>query len=165
MKLSAEPVIDYLLLSHHLPRDQYRCVLIPIKGRRLVVCTRCLGAVCGVLIGMPLCIIDPLAIPPWILLLAFPDWICHVLIKARGWNWLRFLSGICIGLVYSLNIWELILLRFRPCVWAVNAISVMVYAIVVWWSFHKPRACSLRSGQSSEGVPLLQHVGDKCGAS
>lgn len=140
--MSSGQIVDHLLLSHHGPEEQYRCLAVPFLGERYLVCARCAGAFTGLLIGFPVLWFYPMLISPWLLFLAFPDWIGHTLLRFRGLNAIRLASGILIGLVYALNLREVLHLNFRADLWTVNALAVIAYSFVTWWDFHgRRRAC------------------------
>lgn len=105
-----------------------------------MVCARCAGAFAGLVIGLPVSWAAPALIPPWVLLLAFPDWIASALLGHRGSNVVRFTSGLFIGLVYALNLSELLHLRFRADLWCVNALAVAVYLATVWLAVRRRRS-------------------------
>jgi len=162
------PVIDHFLLSHHVPAEQHRCVVVGLCRRRYLVCTRCFGAAFGFLIGIPLFWWDPLVMSPWLLLLAFPDWIAHSLAHVKGMNMIRFVSGTIIGLMYALNMQQLLHLRFPADLWLVNLLAVVVYVTVVWLTMRSRRsegngksgvysnpACSTDGPQRATGEPSL----------
>jgi uncharacterized membrane protein len=141
--MSSHEVIDHFLLSHHLPSQRYRCLTLPLPRTRYFVCARCAGAFAGLLVGFPILWFYPLLISPWMLFLAFPDWIAHTLLRVRGVNAIRLVSGAVIGLVYALNLRELLHLNFRADLWIVNALAVIAYGVVVWWNLRsRGEACA-----------------------
>ena len=105
-----------------------------------MVCARCGGAFVGFVAGLPLAWFEPVLIPPWVLLLAFPDWIAYVLLAYRGTNAVRVASGFAIGLVYALNMCELLQLRFRADLWCMNGLAVAVYLATLWFVLRKRRS-------------------------
>ncbi len=105
-----------------------------------MVCARCAGAFAGLVVGLPVAWTAPTLIPPWVLLLAFPDWIVSALLGYRGSNAVRVGSGLVIGLVYALNFNELIHLRVRADLWCVNALAVGVYSATVWLAVRRRRS-------------------------
>ncbi len=150
--MSSVQVVDYLLLSHHGPGEQYRCLALPFPRARYLVCARCTGAFAGLLVGFPVLWFYPLLISPWLLFLAFPDWIAHTLLKFRGLNAIRLASGLLIGLVYALNLRELLHLNFRADLWTVNALAILAYGVVVWGDFRRRRkACCRISRAERDG--------------
>jgi len=149
--MSSAEVVDHFLLSHHLPGERYRCLILPLPRARYFVCTRCAGAFAGLLIGFPILWFYPLLIPPWVLFLAFPDWITHTVLQVRGVNAIRLVSGGVIGLVYALNLRELLHLHFRADLWTVNALAVIAYSFVAWWDFRRrSKACGQVAGAERE---------------
>jgi hypothetical protein len=141
--MSSAEVVDHFLLSHHLPGERYRCLTVPLPRTRYFICARCAGAFGGLLIGLPILWFYPLLISPWMLLLAFPDWIAHALLRVRGLNIIRLFSGAIIGVVYALNVRELLHLSFRADLWIVNALAIIAYGVVVWWGFRgRGQACA-----------------------
>ena len=141
--MSVSNVVDHFLLSHHSPAERYRCIVLRCPFGRYLVCTRCAGAFLGLLIGLPAMWFFPHMISPWILFLAFPDWVAYTLLRVRGFNIVRLLSGVVIGLIYALNVRELLHLHFRADLWCVNLIAVFTYGLVVWCLFRRRRRSSV----------------------
>ena len=130
--MSNTTVVDNLLLSHHGPADRYRCLVLPLPRGRYLVCSRCLGALLGLVIGLPVFWVYPYLFSPWLVFLAFPDWIAHSLLRRRGSNAIRLVSGAIIGLVYALNLREILHGRLRLDLWVVNVSAVAVYVLIRW---------------------------------
>lgn len=161
----SKTVVDNILLSHHGPADRYRCMVLALPRAKYLICTRCLGAFIGFLLGLPVLWFHPLLISPWLLFLAFPDWIAHTLLKFGGHNAIRFASGVIIGIVYALNLRELLHLQFRSELWTVNVLAVVVYGVTVCWDFRLrrrrfvPCQCSTSRGtpQANTCCPAPPH--------
>lgn len=87
----------------------------------------------------PLHVSFPLAFPPLLLLLAFPDWIARQFGYWRGNNAIRALSGVLLGASYSLNLVELFSLQFRAVVWSANIAAVVLYVVTLRYAWSKRR--------------------------
>jgi len=146
------PVIDHPLLSHHCVAERYRCVIVPFRRRRYLVCARCAGAFAGLVVGLPITWAEPTLIPPWVLLLAFPDWIASALLSLRCYNAVRVASGLFIGLVYALNISELLHLRIRADLWCINGLAVGIYLVTAWLSLRRLRPGTVEALSSGRNV-------------
>ena len=146
-----EKAIDIPLLSHHGTVEQYRCLSIPLPDGRYLVCARCAGGIAGLAVGLPLTWFCPGWVSPWILLLAFPDWIASALAGYKGGNMARVASGCVIGLVYALNIHEFALGRFNSNLWCANVSAVALYAITATAAINRKRRGTL-------GAKTLDHL-------
>jgi hypothetical protein len=140
--MKPEP-INNILISHHLDDEVDNCVVVPFHGKWYHACVRCSSAVAATLITLPLHLFFPLWYPPFLLLAAFPDWILRRFRIWPGNNYVRCFSGLLLGTSYALNISELLLLRFRSSVWAVNLLAVTLYCLTLWLTWKTPKAAKL----------------------
>ena len=91
-------------LSHHGPGELDRCFTIPHGGGCYLVCARCCGLYFGLGLGFALFMLD-IASPVWLAILPLPsmlDWTLYKLNLWRGTNSVRAMTGIPLGVAYSL---------------------------------------------------------------
>ena len=51
MKIGIKETSKYIL-SHHEPKDYYKCYLLKLNNKKLYFCSRCTGIYIGIIIGL-----------------------------------------------------------------------------------------------------------------
>lgn len=97
------------LLSHHEPREWYRCYQPVVLGRRFRLCARCSGIYPGIAAGLlgygfgP-SFVTSIALVVLLPLPALVDWILTTFTPRRGYNAVRTATGLLLGYGYGLGL-------------------------------------------------------------
>jgi len=137
---NTRPVLHHLLLAHHPPGQANRCVLLPVAGRHVALCARCLGFYPLLLVTLTAqALLDPPrlgALDWWVVLGgAFPgllDWGAGVLDPRGGSNRRRVGTGMVIGVAAGRAIWLQWNDPLAEPFWVLAALVLAVALIVLW---------------------------------
>jgi uncharacterized membrane protein len=120
-------ITSHYILSHHQPKNIYRCYNITFFGRNLHLCSRCLGAIPGLLFGIYLGFWQNVQISlAAIALSGVPTLVEKYLTgvkKYDGFNSIRTLTGFLLGLGYIQGLTFLVR----------NYTNVLVYAVAAFY--------------------------------
>lgn len=93
------------ILSHHLPKDYYRCIKLRARGKTYLICSRCFGLYVGFFTFLIFIFFSEFVSYRIILYLfpipAFLDWSLHKFRIYKGNNVSRIMSGILLGIAYA----------------------------------------------------------------
>ena len=101
------------LLSHHESHEWYRCYAIPVFGRTVRICARCLGVYLGIAAGILTYGLLPAWVPTLVVVAVLPlpalvDWYLTTFFDRRGYNGVRTLTGGLLGYAYGLGLLVLV---------------------------------------------------------
>jgi len=104
------------ILSHHCEDELYRCIHIKVFNNQIFICSRCLGYCLGFLLYLIIIALTDEIIfsEVLIILLPVPAFIDIILYKYCGWrgnNYIRFISGMMLGVVYPIFLWHILTLQ------------------------------------------------------
>ena len=97
-------------LSHHEPKEYYKCYSLKTKKNNLYFCSRCLGIYLGIIIGLIFHFSKSFNEPHYYLpIIIFPiftliDWSIAAFTKYKSNNLVRSGFGILLGIAYSLGL-------------------------------------------------------------
>ncbi|WP_123537087.1 DUF2085 domain-containing protein [Halosimplex salinum] len=108
LRAALAPTRRYLL-SHHEPREYYRCHTVTVSDRTVRLCARCSGIYPGILGGLAFVLTDTApAAWPWLVVCgpapALVDWAATTFTDRRGSNAVRTGSGVLLGLGYGVAV-------------------------------------------------------------
>lgn len=98
------------LLSHHEESEYYRCYALRVGRRTIHLCSRCMGIYAGIALAVLLHAVRLLprsAYLPCVAVLplfALIDWSLSAFAGWKGYNPLRTLTGLLLGIAYALGI-------------------------------------------------------------
>ncbi|SEH12393.1 Uncharacterized membrane protein [Natronorubrum sediminis] len=102
------------VLSHHLLSERHRCYSPTVFGRRVDLCSRCLGIYPGILLGLYVANAGHFGANSLLVVAVFPlpallDWTLTTYTKRRGYNVVRTATGFLLGYGYGLGLVRLFL--------------------------------------------------------
>jgi uncharacterized membrane protein len=98
------------ILSHHEPKEYYKCYSLKIKDKTLHFCSRCLGIYLGIILGIILYYNRIFNEQNYYLaIFIFPiftliDWTITAFTKYRSHNLIRTGFGVLLGVAYSFGL-------------------------------------------------------------
>jgi uncharacterized membrane protein len=111
------------LLSHHHPDEYHKCYRLSLGSRQLRLCARCSGIYPGIVAGLAVALLVPAAwwILPAIVVLPAPaigHWVWTHTTERVGYNGVRTLTGLLVGLAYGLGVVRFVATFPNPALFA-----------------------------------------------
>lgn len=126
------------LLSHHLPKEYNRCIILKFHNKKIRICSRCSGWYISFLLFWVLFFsgLNFFLNYKIIILYLFPipaiiDWSLHRFKIYQGINLLRIITGFLIGLTFALLWYSFIINPLDVNFWIVS-ISYTIIAMIIF---------------------------------